>query len=105
NNIIGADGILFVEASKNADALMRIFNSDGSEAEMCGNGLRIVGRYVCEQNNKDTVSIENVTGIIYPILMDKNFFEQVTAVTIQFPPPDFNTALVLANVQTDYIYR
>ncbi|MCX5657935.1 MAG: diaminopimelate epimerase, partial [Candidatus Omnitrophica bacterium] len=37
---IGADGLLIIEKSRNADLRMRIFNPDGSEAEMCGNGLR-----------------------------------------------------------------
>ncbi|MDD5020147.1 MAG: diaminopimelate epimerase, partial [Candidatus Omnitrophica bacterium] len=37
---VGADGVLLMEASKKADVRMRIFNADGSEAEMCGNGAR-----------------------------------------------------------------
>ncbi|MCM8813278.1 MAG: hypothetical protein NC924_05000 [Candidatus Omnitrophica bacterium] len=37
---VGADGLIFIEKSRRADFRMRIFNSDGSEAEMCGNGLR-----------------------------------------------------------------
>ena len=43
---IGADGILFVLPSNTADFKMRIFNSDGSEAEMCGNGIRCFALYV-----------------------------------------------------------
>jgi diaminopimelate epimerase len=48
NTDLGADGILFVMKSTQADGKMRVFNADGSEASMCGNGLRIVARYVCE---------------------------------------------------------
>ena len=50
---LGADGILFFYKSDKADAGMRIFNSDGSEAEMCGNGLRCLARYALELLKKD----------------------------------------------------
>ncbi|MEJ2705891.1 MAG: diaminopimelate epimerase [Sedimentisphaerales bacterium] len=43
---IGADGLILIEPSSKADAKMRIFNADGSEAEMCGNGIRCVAKYV-----------------------------------------------------------
>jgi diaminopimelate epimerase len=45
---IGSDGLILVCPSKKADARMRIFNADGSEAEMCGNGLRCLAKYVYE---------------------------------------------------------
>ncbi|MDD5457780.1 MAG: diaminopimelate epimerase [Phycisphaerae bacterium] len=45
---IGGDGLILIYPSKKADARMRIFNADGSEAEMCGNGLRCVAKYVYE---------------------------------------------------------
>ena len=57
---IGADGILFVLESRVCDGMMRIFNSDGSEAEMCGNGLRCVGRYIMEKTNKDKILVETL---------------------------------------------
>lgn len=45
---IGSDGLILIERSKSADARMRIFNADGSEAEMCGNGIRCVAKYIYE---------------------------------------------------------
>lgn len=105
DSIIGADGVLYIEPSTKGNAQMRIFNNDGSEAEMCGNGLRIVGRYVSEKENSDKVMIENVTGIVYPIEKQKDFFEEVSAVTIQFPKADFNVALVLKNESGNFFNR
>ena len=46
---VGADGILVIENSDAADIRMRIINSDGSEAEMCGKGIRCFAKYVYEQ--------------------------------------------------------
>jgi len=60
NSELGADGILFVMKSDRADGRMRVFNSDGSEASMCGNGLRIVARYVCEMLQVNEAVIETM---------------------------------------------
>lgn len=57
---VGADGILFVLGSENYDAKMRVFNADGSEASMCGNGLRCVARYVCEKLSIQRAVIETM---------------------------------------------
>src|SRR4051812_33133609 len=57
---LGADGILFVMQSESADGRMRVFNSDGSEASMCGNGLRLVARYVCEHLGQNKAVIETM---------------------------------------------
>lgn len=62
---IGADGIILIENSNKADFKMRIFNSDGSEAEMCGNGIRCVGKYVYDNGltDKEEIQIETLAGI------------------------------------------
>lgn len=62
---IGADGILIVEKSSKADFKMRIFNKDGSEAEMCGNGIRCFSKYVYEKGliHKEKFKIETLAGI------------------------------------------
>lgn len=57
---LGADGILFVMESENADGRMRVFNADGSEASMCGNGLRLVARYVCDYLGQNKAVIETM---------------------------------------------
>ncbi|RLJ78204.1 diaminopimelate epimerase [Salisediminibacterium halotolerans] len=56
----GSDGLLFIQTSSEADARMRMFNSDGSEAEMCGNGLRCVARYILERFGKKEAVIETM---------------------------------------------
>ena len=63
---IGGDGIIFVLPSKSADYQMRILNSDSSEAEMCGNGIRCVALYTKLLNltKLDKLSIETKAGII-----------------------------------------
>lgn len=64
---IGADGLILIDKSDNkqSDFKMRIFNSDGSEAEMCGNGIRCVAKYIHDHNlsNNDKIAIETLAGI------------------------------------------
>lgn len=66
---IGADQILLLEKSAIADFLMRIFNADGSEVEMCGNGIRCLAKYIWDRNlsnNTNMLKIETLAGIIKP---------------------------------------
>ncbi len=61
----GSDGMIFISPSKTADFRMRIFNADGSEAKMCGNGIRCVGKYVYDKGYTDRtkLTIETLSGI------------------------------------------
>ena len=61
----GADGMIYISHSDAADFKMRIFNADGSEGKMCGNGIRCVGKYVYEKGytDKTALKIETLSGI------------------------------------------
>jgi diaminopimelate epimerase len=65
---IGADGLILVLPSSSADVRMRMFNPDGSEAEICGNGLRCVARYAVEEGlawpRDGRLSVETPTGVL-----------------------------------------
>ena len=62
---IGSDGIILIGRSKKADFSMRIFNADGSEALMCGNGSRCVGKYVYDKGltTKTEITLETLSGV------------------------------------------
>lgn len=62
---VGSDGLILICESDVADFKMRMFNSDGSEAEMCGNGIRCVGKFAYDNGltNKTTLTIETLAGI------------------------------------------
>ena len=61
----GSDGMIYITRSADADFGMRIFNADGSEAKMCGNGIRCVGKYVYDKGytDKTRLRIETASGI------------------------------------------
>ncbi len=61
----GSDGMIYITPSSVADFGMRIFNADGSEAKMCGNGIRCVGKYVYDKGytDKTTLTVETLSGI------------------------------------------
>ncbi len=86
---IGADGILFVcpPTQSDADIRMRIFNSDGSEAEMCGNGIRCFAKYVYEKGifKKPQMRVETLAGIKVPTLTIKN--GKVTSIRVDMGMP------------------
>ena len=62
---IGSDGLILICKSERADFKMKMFNADGSEAEMCGNGIRCVGKFVYDKGltNKTEVTIETLAGV------------------------------------------
>ncbi|MCX7748584.1 MAG: diaminopimelate epimerase [Clostridia bacterium] len=62
---IGSDGLVLILPSDIADFRMRMFNSDGSESEMCGNAIRCVGKYVYDNGltQKTTINVETLAGI------------------------------------------
>ena len=64
---VGGDGIVMILPSENADFRMRIFNADGSEAKMCGNATRCIGKYVYDRGltDKTEISLETNSGIKY----------------------------------------
>lgn len=87
---VGADGVIFIDKSNIADFKMTIYNSDGSKAEMCGNGIRCFAKYVYENKliDKTTIEIETDSGIKKAFLkVDKN---EVTEVTICMGEPILN---------------
>lgn len=62
---IGSDGLILIGKSRVADFKMNIYNADGSEAEMCGNGIRCVGKYVYDKGltDKTEIKIETLAGV------------------------------------------
>ena len=64
---IGSDGLILIKPSKNADFTMDMYNADGSQGEMCGNGIRCVAKYVYDKGLTDQqqISIETLAGIKY----------------------------------------
>lgn len=67
---VGSDGLILVLPSEQADFRMRIFNPDGSEAEMCGNGIRAFAKYVYEHGltDKTDLIVHTGAGLIHPVM-------------------------------------
>lgn len=84
---IGSDGLILIGNSDKADFSMRIFNADGSEAMMCGNGSRCVGKYVYEYGltDKTEITLDTLSGI--KILKLHVEGKTVTAVTVDMGRP------------------
>ena len=87
---VGADGLLLVSNSSVADVKMRIFNADGSEAEMCGNGIRCFAKY-CYKNKvvkKDELDVETNAGIKHIWLVVKE--AEVKMIKVDMGAPNWN---------------
>ena len=63
---VGSDGLILIMPSEVADARMRMFNADGSEGEMCGNGVRCVAKYLYDHGlaRKDRLTVETGRGLL-----------------------------------------
>ena len=109
---IGADGLILVQDSTSADSKMRIFNSDGSEAEISGNGLRCFAKYVlekgviskmslrAEQNNR-SLTVETLPGVrMVKAYMSEN---KVNRVEVNMGLPKFQPGQIPVTVKVDII--
>lgn len=102
---IGADGLILLAKSEIADCQMRIFNSDGTEAEMCGNGIRCLAKYVYDKGilKKDKLTIETLAGIKqieYKLENDK-----IMAVRVGMGIPEMDINKLPVNVPNNYKYQ
>lgn len=86
---IGSDGLILIKQSKIADFMMEMYNADGSQSEMCGNGIRCVGKYVYDfgLTSKTEITVETLAGIKYLKLHLEN--GEVDKVTVDMGEPIF----------------
>ncbi|GFO96441.1 diaminopimelate epimerase [groundwater metagenome] len=83
---IGGDGVLYLEVSDKADIRMRIFNADGTEAEMCGNGIRCLVKYALDMGYiKGAARVETLAGV----LSINSRIEDATWITVNMGKPEF----------------
>lgn len=102
---VSADGLVIILQSSKADAFMRIFNSDGSEAQMCGNAIRCVAKYLYESNSivKSTMEIETLSGIKHITLKTEG--NNVTTVSVDMGVASFNPNDIGLDSTSEFIYN
>lgn len=91
---VGSDGLILICPSERADARMRMFNADGSEAEMCGNGIRCVAKYLYDHGlvRKNPLRIETGRGVLE--LQLHLAHDKVERVTVDMGEPIFDPAQI-----------
>lgn len=96
---IGADQLLLLYPSEAADFRMRIFNADGSEVEMCGNGIRCFAKYIWDRklSDKEILEIETLAGIIKPKKVGK-------LVQVDMGKPEFKPEKIPVDVDGDTVF-
>ncbi len=88
---VGGDGIILICPSECADFKMRIFNADGSEAKMCGNGSRCVGKYVYDNGLTDklNLTLETLSGVKY-LTLHPGSDGKIESATVDMGAPELN---------------
>ena len=100
---IGADGLVIVMPSDIADVRMRIINSDGSEAEMCGNGIRCFAKYAYDRKiiDKEEFTVETLAGIMTPTIIADNGVAKL--VKVNMGKPTFSAKNIPMDVEADKV--
>lgn len=99
---VGSDGLICICPSEKADFCMRMFNADGSEGEMCGNGIRCVGKFVYDKGmtNKTSLTVETLAGIKTLELTVED--GKVSAVTVDMGIPHLEEARAITFQGKEY---
>ena len=100
---IGGDGVIFIMPSDVADAKMRMFNADGSEGKMCGNGIRCVGKYIYEHDisHNNPLKIETASGI--KTLNLEVVQGKVESVTVDMGSPILDSKLIPVDLDMEQV--
>ena len=95
---IGSDGLILILPSQTCDFRMQMFNSDGSEAEMCGNASRCVGKFVYDNGltTKKEITLETLAGVKYITLLEGD--EKARKVTVDMGEPILKPELIPVNI-------
>ena len=95
---IGSDGLILIMPSDKADVRMRMFNSDGSESEMCGNGIRCVAKYAYDHGivAKTEITAETGAGIL-TLQLFPNAANKIDRVRVNMGPPRLSRAEIPMN--------
>ncbi|MGB7344037.1 MAG: diaminopimelate epimerase [Pirellulaceae bacterium] len=88
---VGGDGLICIRPSEVADARMQMLNADGSESEMCGNGIRCVAKFVYDHDiaRKKTMRIETGAGVLN-LELETDTADLVSQVTVDMGPPELD---------------
>ncbi|MGH2317731.1 diaminopimelate epimerase [Planococcus sp. SE5232] len=100
------DGILVILPSSVAHAKMRVFNNDGSEASMCGNGLRCVARYVCERDGVQEAVIETMRASLR-VKKEETLNEGIKTYAVEISPVSFSLSSLPMNYEghEDWVHK
>ncbi|MGI6555512.1 MAG: diaminopimelate epimerase [Bacillota bacterium] len=100
---VGADGLVIVGPSNMADLKMRIFNSDGSEAEMCGNAIRCLAKYAYEEGivSDSSMVVDTLAGLIVPEIIIKG--GEVDSVRVDMGQPRLNPADIPVSLEGETV--
>lgn len=100
---IGSDGVILIKPSEVADFCMDMYNADGSRSEMCGNGIRCVGKYVYDYGltDKTEISVETLAGIKYLKLILKD--GKVDLVTVDMGAPELQADKIPVALRLDEV--
>lgn len=100
---IGADGLLIIKNSSSYDSMMVVYNSDGSQAEMCGNGIRCFAKYLFDNGivKKEIVNIETLDGVKTIEIEGKN--GTACSIRVNMGKPEFSPHLIPAVIPGDRV--
>lgn len=108
---VGGDGLILIRPSESGDARMQMFNADGSESEMCGNGLRCVAKYVYDHGiaRKRQLTLETGAGLL-PVDLEIGSDDRVRQVTVdmgrpRLEAPEIPTTLSAAGQIVDHEFQ
>jgi len=91
---IGGDGIILICPSDVADFRMEMYNADGSQGKMCGNGIRCFSRFVYEKGltDKTEIDVETLAGIKHVVMTEEN--GKITGITVDMGAPEFESSKI-----------